>query len=145
MDIKVRTLAAGDYPDILALWKSAGLTSLREKGRDGKESVTVQMERDPDLFIGAFIDGKLVGVCVGSDDGRKGWINRLTVHPDFRRRGIAKQLLAETERALKKRGRKIICADIEEWNVDSLALFQKEKYVLHKDILYLSKRESEDV
>ena len=55
----------------------------------------------PGGFIGAFADGKLVGIVVATHDGRKGWINRLAVHPDYRRRGIAKKLIEEAEEYLR--------------------------------------------
>ena len=44
-----------------------------------------------------------------------------------------------------KRGRKIICTLIEDWNKNSLKLFKKCNYVLHRDIFYLSKRENKEI
>lgn len=145
MQIKLRRLTPKDYSILIDLWTTAGLTSLRPNGRDSWKCVTEQIERDPDLFLGAFVDDVLVGACVGSDDGRKGWINRLTVMQSYRRKGIAGKLIAQIEATLRKRGRRIICALIEDWNNISIELFKKEGYTVNKDILYLSKRENEDV
>lgn len=144
MTVKIRTLSPSDYDAIITLWKDAGLTSLRNKGRDSRREITKQMRRDPDLFIGAFDGKRLVGTSVGSDDGRKGWINRLAVAHAYQRKGLAKMLLRKTEIALRRRGRKIICALIDDWNEASLGFFKNQKYVLHSDILYLSKRDSEE-
>ena len=141
----ITTLTPDHYDALIQLWKVAGLSSLRPQGRDRRELVTKEMEENPDIFLGAFENGTLIGVCVGTDDGRKGWLNRLTVHPAHQRKGVAKQLIRATEEALKERGRQIIGILIEDWNELSLEFFQREGYVLHKDIFYLSKRGGPEV
>jgi len=103
------------------------------------------MEANPDFFVGAYEGDKLVGTVIASYDSRKGWINRLAVDPTCRRRGIAKTLIGEAEKALKKRGARIISAQIEEANSSSIELFKKCGYVEHRDIVYFSKRESDKV
>ena len=142
--MEIKTMTSGDYDIIIDLWKRAEL-SYRPKGRDSKDEICRQIKENNDLFIGAFENNILIGVIVGSDDGRKGWINRIAVDPKHRRKGIAQVLINAIEDALKKRGRKIICTLIEDWNKSSLKLFRKCDYVLHKDIFYLSKRENEEV
>jgi ribosomal protein S18 acetylase RimI-like enzyme len=139
MGLEIRELRPENYAEMIALWERAGL-AYRPRGRDSPAAIAAQMERDPDLFLGAFVAGKLVGTAIGSDDGRKGWINRLAVDPAYQRRGVARSLIAEVERRLQGRGREIIAALVEDWNTASLALFQDCGYVLDWTILYLSKR-----
>jgi len=103
------------------------------------------MMRTPELFLGAFEGRTLVGTVVGSYDGRKGWINRLAVDPDHRWQGIGQLLIARIEKSLKKKGARIISALVKESNLKSISLFEKLGYVTDRGILYLSKRESEDV
>ncbi|HID72163.1 MAG TPA: GNAT family N-acetyltransferase [Thermoplasmata archaeon] len=145
MKMYIKNLTPEDYDAVLKLWELADLSSYRPFGRDSKDHMLREMKENPELFFGAFENGKLVGICIGTDDGRKGWLNRLAVHPDYRRRGIASRLIALTEEALRKRGRKIICTLIEEWNTESLQLFKKMGYEIHRDIFYLSKRENPEV
>jgi ribosomal protein S18 acetylase RimI-like enzyme len=76
---------------------------------------------------------------------RRGWINRLAVDPEFRRRGIAKALIAEAEQVLKESGIKVFAVHIENWNMISKELFRKCGYVEHRDVTYFSKRESNEV
>jgi len=140
MEPEIKELSLENYQEMIALWEQAGLP-YRPRGRDSRTAIAAQLERDPELFLGAFSQGKLVGTVIGSDDGRKGWINRLAIDPDYRRHGIARMLIAETERRLKARGRKIIAVLVEDWNDVSLKLFQKCDYILDRSILYLSKRE----
>jgi ribosomal protein S18 acetylase RimI-like enzyme len=141
---RIQELTIGDYEDMVKLWKQS-LLPFKPKGRDSKQEMRRQMKENPELFLGAFERKTLVGIVVGSYDGRKGWINRLAVDPEHRRKGIAQLLIARIEMALKKKGTRIICALVEESNQESISLFEKIGYVLHRDILYLSKRESKDV
>jgi len=143
--IEIRTLTIQDYDAMVELWKRAGLP-FKPKGRDSRQMIEKQMKTFPEFFIGAVHNGKLVGVVIGSYDERmKGWINRLAVDPEYRRRGIAQQLINAVEKALEKRGAAIFCALIETPNDESLGLFQKRGYTAHRDILYVTKRKSQDI
>lgn len=50
----------------------------------------------------AVLGDQIVGFIVGDrrNSRRTGWIATVSVHPDFRRRGVAKRLMAETEQAM---------------------------------------------
>jgi ribosomal protein S18 acetylase RimI-like enzyme len=142
--MKTRSLTISDYDEIIALWKRSDLP-FRPSGRDRKEAVQAQMAANPDFFLGAFEGDRLVGTVVVTSDGRKGWINRLAVHPDFRRKGVAKTLIRESEETLRKHGLRIFCALIEDYNKSSMQLFRKCGYKEHRDIVYFSKRDSERI
>ena len=142
--MEIKNISISDYDDLIELWRHAGLP-IKLEGRDARNALVKQLESFPELFIGGFDDGKLIASVIGSDDGRKGWINRLAVRLEYRNKGIARRLLNEMEKRLHKRGRKIICVLIEEWNKQSITFFKKNKYVLHKDIYYCSKREGAEV
>src|SRR5215472_13099604 len=116
LSAQIQPLTPADYDGLVATWKLAGLR-YRPNGRDSKLAIVVQMSRDPELFLGAFEKGKLVGSAIASFDGRRGWINRLAVIPDARRRGIGKQLIERAEKLLRQRGALIIAAHIESENV----------------------------
>ena len=131
------------YDAMIELWKISGIP-YKIKGRDSKEEIERQMNADRELFIGAFEGKRLVGVVIASHDRRKGWINRLAVLPEFRGRGIGKNLISSAESVLRKRGMKVICTLIEDDNEISLRLFQECGYTLHRDIFYLSKREGDE-
>jgi ribosomal protein S18 acetylase RimI-like enzyme len=142
--MRIRNLKIEDYEEILKLWDRARL-SYRPRGRDSYQEVKRQMENDPDLFLGAEEEGKLVGVVIATYDGRKGWLNRITVDPAYRGNGLGLKLTRVGERVLRKKGAKIIALLVERSNLASLNLAQKAGYVIAEDILYLTKRESEEV
>jgi len=142
--LQIRRLTAADYDEIVNLWSISNLP-YKPKGRDGREAIAAEMKLSPDFFLGAFDEERLIAVAVVSCDSRKGWINRLAVNPDYRRCGIAVDLIDECENVIRKRGLKLFCALIEESNRPSTRLFKKLGYVEHRDIIYFCKRESDDV
>ena len=142
--MEIRKLTINDYEEIIKLWSRARLP-YKPKGRDSKEAIAAQMKANPEFFLGAFKDNRLVGMVIISCDMRKGWINRLAVDPDYRNYGIATALIAESERILRKHGVRIFCALIEDYNDASKELFKKDGYVEHHDITYFSKRDSDEV
>ena len=142
--MEIRKLAINDYEEIIKLWSRARLP-YKPKGRDSKEAIAAQMKANPEFFLGAFEDNRLVGMVIISCDMRKGWLNRLTVDPDYRHCGIAKALIAESEEILKKRGIRVFCALIEDYNTTSKKLFNECGYVEHRDIIYFSKRDNNEV
>jgi ribosomal protein S18 acetylase RimI-like enzyme len=142
--MEIRKLTINNYEEIIKLWSKARLP-YRSKGRDSKEAIAAEMEANPEFFLGAFWDNRLVGMVIISCDVRKGWMNRLAVDPDYRNRGIAKALIAESEKTLRKRGIRIFCAFIEDYNTASKKLFKECGYVERRDIIYFSKRDSSEV
>ena len=142
--MEIRKLTINDYEEIIKLWSRARLP-YKPKGRDSKEAIAGQMKANPEFFLGAFKDNRLVGMVIISCDMRKGWINRLAVDPDYRNRGIAAALIAESEKILRKHGIRVFCALIEDYNAVSRGLFKECGYVEHRDIIYFSKRDSNEV
>ena len=79
-----------------------------------EDNLMRQIWEDPDyesgLISGAFVDGELVGFCVGVrrpwKSGREttGYIKWIYVAPEFRRQRIGTKLLQETESAMLSRG-----------------------------------------
>jgi len=140
----VRRMVAEDYGDVLDLWERAGLASVRGRGRVSREAVRRQLRLDSSVFLVAEAEGRIVGVVLGSHDGRKGWISRLAVDPEFRRRGIAQDLILKVEEALRKRGIRVFSALILKANKPSQRLFTKMGYRGNPFILYVSKRLDEE-
>ncbi len=135
----IRKLTPDDIPALLELWRLAGLPH-EPRGRDSPESLLREMELNSDGFLGAFHGKTLVGALIASYDGRRGWINRLAVRPEYRRRGIAKALIREAESMLVGKGARVVSALVYSRNEPSLALFSSLGYEVRVDILYLRKK-----
>jgi len=133
-----------DYDDLIALWNAAGLDH-RPNGRDRREKLVREIAGPTSVFLVAESEGRMVGVVLGTHDGRKGWINRLAVAPSHREQGIGRALVEAAEERLQDLGIGIITCLIEDWNEDSIAFFERIGYVEHRECIYYSKRLDEDV
>ncbi len=143
-DWTIAMLGADDYDAVRVLWEQAGL-AIKPVGRDSREQFAAQLASGLQTVIGARAGDRLVGVVLTTHDGRKGWINRLAVHPDCRRQGLGQRLVHEAERVLHDQGLTVIAALIENWNIASLTLFQQAGYADFTEIHYVTKRENHDV
>ncbi len=140
----IKKLKIEDYPKIQALWEVAGL-SWRPEGRDHLGRIRIQMEKENIFILGEIEDDDLLGVIMVSHDGRKGWINRLAVHPKHRYKGIAQKLLQVAEdRLFQTEGIEVISALIFDDNKPSLSLFEKVGYDSWDNVRYYSKRKRPD-
>ncbi|HVO70009.1 MAG TPA: GNAT family N-acetyltransferase [Aggregatilineaceae bacterium] len=137
-------LTVDDYEAVRELWEQAGLP-IKANGRDSREQFAGQLAGGFQKVLGVRLGDRLAGVVVATHDGRKGWINRLAVHPEFRRQGLGFRLIAEAERALHGQGLQVIAALIEDWNTPSLALFERAGFVEYPGIHYVTKRDRRDV
>ncbi len=144
MEYEIIKFSIDDYDSMIKVWKLAGLP-YKPRGRDSRDSISTQMEANPGMFRCCMKDGQMVGVVIGSTDGRRGYINRLAVIPECRNKGIAKTLLDSIEEYLDSLGLGIITVLIEDESEESMELFKARGYYFHEDIHYLSKRESPDV
>ncbi|MDH5747265.1 MAG: GNAT family N-acetyltransferase [Candidatus Bathyarchaeota archaeon] len=142
--MEIRRLAINNYGEMVRLWIKTKLP-FKPEGRDSREAIATQMKANPEFFLGALEDNRLVGSVIISSDSRKGWINRLVVDPGFRRRGVAKALIAGSEKVLRRHGIRIFCVLIEDYNTVSKKLFKECNYVEGRDVIYFSKRDSNEV
>jgi GNAT superfamily N-acetyltransferase len=138
---EVRKLSIGDYDDIIGLWAAAGLP-FKPKGRDSREMMAKEMANPNSAFYGLFLGAKMIGVIIANFDGRRGWINRLAIDPDFRGQGLGGMLIAVSENFLKAAGAVVMCALIEEINYPSVSCFQNNGYSCEHNIKYFTKRPS---
>lgn len=143
---KIRQLGMDDYDDLLSLWRQAGLHSIKPEGRDSREALAWQLASGVLTILGLEVRERLVAAVIVTHDSRKGWINRLAVDPDCRRRGYATRLIEAAEALLGEQGIPVTAALVMSDNTASLALFQKAGYVeVDSGIHYLTKREGDKV
>ncbi len=144
LEFQIRNMRVEDYDDLVELWDEAGLT-YHPRGRDSKDRFAREIDTPMAVFLVAESRGRMVGSLLGTTDGRKGWINRLAVHPEWQRKGVALALLKEMERRFDERGVLVLCALIQEDNEPSKAFFAKAGYVEDPTVTYFSKRKGPEV
>jgi GNAT superfamily N-acetyltransferase len=144
MKIRFEPYKKGDYKKLTGLWEMSGLP-YKPKGRDSKESIEKEVLLDCNLYLFALSDEKVVGSILVTHDGRKGWINRVAVLPEHRKRGIARELVKAGEEWLDSKGIYIYACLIEGYNKDSLEAFKKMNYLPFDGIHYLTKRKFPEI
>ena len=142
--LTIRKMNITDYDDLIRLWNEAGLP-YRPNGRDRKNKISEELKNPTTNILLMEYAQNMIGSIFATHDGRKGWINRLVITPEFRNRGLAQKLIAKAENFLIQQGIEIITCLIEDWNEQSMKLFQKTGYKKHTDIIYFTKRLNPDV
>jgi ribosomal protein S18 acetylase RimI-like enzyme len=141
--IHIRPLAESDYDALVALWVAGGL-GIKPAGRESPQAFARQLAEQGEFMMAAEIRGRLAGVVLGSHDGRKGWANRVAVHPDFRRRGVGAALLHALDCKFEEHGIQVRAALVFHNNTASRALFEKCGYTRDEGVTYYSKRPGPD-
>jgi ribosomal protein S18 acetylase RimI-like enzyme len=134
--MKIREFKVTDYAETKNLWIEAGLVM---RPGDNLEGIKLKLQRDPDLFLVAEQEHRIVGVVLGAWDGRRGWINHLAVRPNLQRTGIGQVLIRELEKRLIQKGAKKVNAQIYQSNRKSIDFFKASGYEMHDDLIMIGK------
>lgn len=143
MGVTIRPLRLSDHEAMIQVLEVCGLAP-RVRGRDSRRNIARQLRANRGLYLGAFDGPRLVGTVLGTHDTRKGWINRLAVVPEYRRRGIAARLVRACERQLRKRGLEMFAALVEGDNGASQSLFSQLGYST-SDVRYYRRKLRDEV
>jgi ribosomal protein S18 acetylase RimI-like enzyme len=92
-----------DYAAARQLWEQAG-SGIHLRRSDDPEEIHKKLQRDPDLFLVAEADGRMIGTVMGGFDGRRGLVYHLAVAEPYRKRGVGNLLMEELENRLRLKG-----------------------------------------
>jgi len=106
----IRAVRTDDLSAVLELWREAEATPSLTDSLDGLNAL---MRESSATLLVAIADERVVGSVIGGWDGWRGNIYRLAVAPAYRRRGIARELVREINRALFAKGAQRISALVE--------------------------------
>ena len=132
-ELRMRRFRVSDAEEIVALFReTVHKVNSRDYSRDqleawAPEQIDVEAWRASlanNYSVVAEIAGRIVGFCDLAD---RGYINRLFVHHEFQRAGIATRLLNTIERAARRAGITRLVADV---SITARPFFAKHGYLL---------------
>ena len=133
-EFDIREARSDEVEAILVLWNATGSGP---SITDTPEHLRMLTEKSPDLFVVAEVGERRVGTIIGGWDNWRGHIYRLAVHPDFRRRGLARALTDEIERRLRARGARRIYALASVKQEMGVKFWESLPYEKSKDVPYV--------
>ena len=97
----IRTVRPEEITDMIGVYRKCGIYT---EAISNENAIRRGYEKNPDLFVVAEEDGRIVGTVQGQSNSIIGMIWKLGVLPDYRRRGIGKVLLKEMMKRLRDDG-----------------------------------------
>jgi ribosomal protein S18 acetylase RimI-like enzyme len=123
--LMIRPANEDDVPAVLALWTAA---ETAPSVTDDVESIEGLLACDAEGLLVACVGDRIVGSLVAVWDGWRGNMYRLAVHPDLRRRGIARALVEAGEQRLRGRGARRVTALVLRGEEHALGFWQAVGY-----------------
>ena len=134
----IRKMQITDYNAVYNLWlanKGMGLNDVD----DSESGIARFLVRNPDTCFVTERNGKLIGVIMAGNDGRRGFIYHTAVHPDYHRQGIGSALVSAALEALQTLGITKVALVVFGRNTDGNAFWEKQGFTVRTDLTYRNK------
>ncbi len=102
MSVEIIPFTIDAYERVYELWRQSEGVGLGEA--DSRQGIDAYLKRNPGLSFVAMENQTVVGAALCGHDGRRGYLNHLAVHPDWRRRSIGRQLVEKCLAGLREAG-----------------------------------------
>ena len=101
--MKFREMSIDDYNQLIKLWQSSSGIKLRDI--DSFQGFKKYLARNKGLsFVAVDKNNNIIGSIMAGHDGKRGYIQKLIVKQNYRKLGIATELLSKCLKALKDEG-----------------------------------------
>ena len=133
-----------DYDEVYALWMSCAGMGLNDLD-DSREGIDRFLKRNPDTCFVAECDNQILGAILVGNDGRRGYIYHTAVASQYRKQGIARQLVETAMQELKQRGINKVALVVFNKNENGNAFWEKLEFTIREDLVYRNKALTEMV
>lgn len=123
--INIRAFQEKDTEAIIALWRACDLV---RPWNDPHKDIQRKLAVGRELFLVGEVEGRVVASAMGGYEGHRGWVNYLAVHPDQRRQGYGRLLMAALEEKLLAAGCPKINLQVRESNLDVIRFYEAIGY-----------------
>jgi ribosomal protein S18 acetylase RimI-like enzyme len=135
----IRPYIDADFGHVASLWETCGLIrSWNDRARD------ITLCRDTpnsELFVG--LDGQghgpagagVVATVMSGNDGHRGWLYYLAVHPNLRRKGLARKMVSYAEDWLAGQGVRKVQLMIRDDNEAVRSFYERAGYAVEPRLI----------
>ena len=90
-----------------------------------ENSIRYELTNPLSLWLVAICNGKVAGYVGSQSVMDEADMMNIAVHPDYRRQGVARELVAELTDALAEKGVKILALEVRQSNAPAIALYEQ--------------------
>jgi RimJ/RimL family protein N-acetyltransferase len=132
----LRPISLDDLPEMMALWRAA---ALQISPTDSAHGLRRHLALSGNLaWVLCNSQGTIIGTLLGSDDGRRGWINHLAIHPDAQGHGHGHRLITAVTTRLKAQGCEKVNLLVRQANQQVVPFYEKIGFAVDANI-FMSK------
>lgn len=133
---EIRPLRPADFEAVRRLWASS--EGLGVGPGDSAEAMGRFLKRNPGLSLVAVDAESIVAAVLCGHDGRRGFIYRLAVAPEFRRGGLAAELVRRCLSGLRAAGIERCLALVQEDNAGARKFWDAMGFIFREDLVAFS-------
>ena len=142
--MNIREMVEADYDQVYQLWLSCAGMGLNHLD-DSKEGIAQFLERNPQTCLVAVENQIILGAILVGFDGRRAYIYHTAVHPNYRRRGIARQLVETVLTVLDELKIHKVALVVFKRNVEGNKFWEKLGFSVREDLIYRNQPRTEMV
>jgi len=139
-EMKIRQFEMKDSQQVIELWNRCGLIV---PWNNPMRDIERKLAEQPEGFLVAEVDGRIVAAVMAGYDGHRGWVNYLAVEPSERRSGYGRMMMRAVEEYLRLRGAPKLNLQVRETNADVIAFYEAIGYK-NDHVVSFGKRLEED-
>lgn len=136
--MNIRKMLISDYDKVYDIWMSCtgmGLNNLD----DSKDGIDKFIKRNPDTCFVTEYGNELIGAIMVGNDGRRGYIYHAAVNPQYRKQGVASQLVENAMQALEQCGINKCALVVFDKNKNGNVFWEKLGFTVREDLVCRNK------
>ena len=140
--MNIREMIEADYDQVYQLWLSCAGMGLNDLD-DSKEGIARFLQRNPQTCLVAVENQTIIGAILVGSDGRRAYIYHTAVHPNYRRRGIARQLVETVLTVLDDLKIHKVALVVFKRNTEGNQFWERLGFSVREDLIYRNQARTE--
>ena len=140
--MNIREMTETDYDQAYQLWLACAGMGLNDLD-DSKEGITRFLQRNPQTCLVAVENQMIIGAILVGSDGRRAYIYHTAVHPNYRRRGIARQLVETVLTVLDDLKIHKVALVVFKRNTEGNQFWERLGFSVREDLIYRNQARTE--